>query len=215
MERQPADKPIRQAVTVPVPAGQAFSAFADLARWWPREYTWAADTLEDIGIEPRQGGHCYERGPHGFTCHWGRVLVWDPPTRLVLAWQIAPDRVPEPNRLRPARSRSASTQPAPPAPGSSSSTAPSPATGKPAADTVRPCPLPRAGPCSSTATPPPSADKLATARERGGTGRRAGFRTRWGNPWGFESPRSHPPGQAVQRYSATGARPKASRSRSA
>jgi hypothetical protein len=27
--------------------------------------------------------------------------------------------------------------------------------------------------------------------ERGGTGRRAGFRSRWGNPWGFESPRSH------------------------
>jgi catechol 2,3-dioxygenase-like lactoylglutathione lyase family enzyme len=31
------------------------------------------------------------------------------------------------------------------------------------------------------------------ARERGGTGRRAGFRSRWGNPWGFESPRSHTP----------------------
>ena len=46
---------------------------------------------------PREGGFCFERGPHGFTCHWGRVLVWDPPARLVLAWQIAPDRAPEPN----------------------------------------------------------------------------------------------------------------------
>ena len=53
--------------------------------------------LEDIGIEPREGGHCFERGPDGFTCHWGRVLAWDPPARLVFAWQIAPDRVPEPN----------------------------------------------------------------------------------------------------------------------
>jgi uncharacterized protein YndB with AHSA1/START domain len=97
MERHAADEPIRQTVTVPVPAGQAFSAFTDLARWWPHEYTWAADTLEDIGIEPREGGHCYEQGPHGFTCHWGRVLVWEPPTRLVFTWQIAPDRVPEPN----------------------------------------------------------------------------------------------------------------------
>ena len=97
MERQPADEPIRQAVTVPVPVDRAFSAFADLARWWPREYTWAADTLEDIGIEPREGGHCFERDPDGFTCHWGRVLTWDPPARLVLVWQIAPDRVPEPN----------------------------------------------------------------------------------------------------------------------
>jgi uncharacterized protein YndB with AHSA1/START domain len=97
MAQPPAEEPVRQSVTVPVPVGQAFGAFADLARWWPREYTWAADTLQDIGIEPSEGGHCFERGPHGFTCHWGRVLVWDPPTRLVLAWQIAPDRAPEPN----------------------------------------------------------------------------------------------------------------------
>ena len=75
-----ADEPIRQTVTVPpVPAEAAFAAFADLARWWPPEYTWAAGTLETIGIEPRQGGHCFERGPHGFTLHWGRVLAWEPP----------------------------------------------------------------------------------------------------------------------------------------
>jgi uncharacterized protein YndB with AHSA1/START domain len=96
-----ADEPIRVSVTVPVPAERAFAAFVDLARWWPPEYTWAADTLEDIGIDPRaEGGHCYERGPHGFTCHWGRVLEWDPPGRLVFSWQIAPDRVPEPNPAR-------------------------------------------------------------------------------------------------------------------
>jgi uncharacterized protein YndB with AHSA1/START domain len=94
---RPAEEPIRQSVTVAVPVEQAFAAFGDLARWWPREYTWAADTLEDIGIDPREGGFCFERGPHGFTCHWGRVLTWDPPARLVLAWQIAPDRAPEPN----------------------------------------------------------------------------------------------------------------------
>lgn len=97
MARIPASEPIRQTVTVPAQVDRAFSAFVDLARWWPPAYTWAADTLEDIGIEPREGGHCFERGPHGFTCHWGRVLAWAPPARLVLAWQIAPDRVPEPN----------------------------------------------------------------------------------------------------------------------
>jgi uncharacterized protein YndB with AHSA1/START domain len=97
MTGPPSDEPIRHAVTVPVLADQAFAAFTDLARWWPPQYTWAADTLEDIGIEPREGGHCYERGPHGFTCHWGTVLTWHPPTRLEFAWQIAPDRVPEPN----------------------------------------------------------------------------------------------------------------------
>ena len=87
-------------MTVPVPAEAAFAAFADLAGWWPPEYTWAADTLEAIGIEPREGGHCFERGPHGFTLHWGRVLAWEPPARLVFTWQIAPDRVPQPNPAR-------------------------------------------------------------------------------------------------------------------
>ena len=97
MATHPADEPIRQAVTVPVPADEAFAAFADLARWWPPAYTWAADTLEAIGIEPREGGHCFERGPHGFSLHWGRVLTWEPPTRLAFTWQIAPDRVPQPD----------------------------------------------------------------------------------------------------------------------
>jgi hypothetical protein len=61
MPPPPTGEPIRHAVTVPVPVGQAFAAFVDLARWWPREYTWAAATLEDIGIDPRrEGGLCYD-----------------------------------------------------------------------------------------------------------------------------------------------------------
>ena len=37
------------------------------------------------------------------------------------------------------------------------------------------------------------------ARESGGIGRRAGFRTPWGNPWGFESPLSHQVAETVLR----------------
>jgi uncharacterized protein YndB with AHSA1/START domain len=89
---------VNAAVRVEVSAERAIEVFVDeLASWWPREYTWSQDVLEDIGIEPHEGGLCFERGPQGFRCDWGRVLTWDPPRRLVLAWQISPRREPEPD----------------------------------------------------------------------------------------------------------------------
>lgn len=89
---------IRESVTVETTPATAFQRFtADLAAWWPPEYTWSGETLERIYLEGRPGGHCVEIGPHDFRCDWGRVLVWEPPHRLVLAWQIAPSRAPEPD----------------------------------------------------------------------------------------------------------------------
>jgi uncharacterized protein YndB with AHSA1/START domain len=86
------------SVAVTVEPEEAFDLFARrLAAWWPPEYSWSQDVLEDIGIEPYEGGLCFERGPHGFRCDWGRVLAWDPPRRLLIAWQISPRREPEPN----------------------------------------------------------------------------------------------------------------------
>ncbi len=96
-----APEPIRASVTVPLAQTEAFALFAEgLANWWPREYTWSQDVLQRIGLEPRVGGRCYEIGPHEFHSDWGRVLVWDPPHRLQLAWQISPRREPEPNPAR-------------------------------------------------------------------------------------------------------------------
>jgi uncharacterized protein YndB with AHSA1/START domain len=89
---------IHAGVVASVSGERAFEVFADeLASWWPPEYSWSQDVLEDIGIEPHEDGLCFERGPYGFRCDWGRVLVWDPPRRLVFAWQISPRREPEPN----------------------------------------------------------------------------------------------------------------------
>ena len=86
------------SVHVALSPDQAFERFTDgLGEWWPHEYTWSQGVLEAIGIED---GLCFERGPHGFTCHWGRVLAWEPPSRLVLSWQISPSRVPEPDPAR-------------------------------------------------------------------------------------------------------------------
>lgn len=92
---------IRTQVAIPKPPREAFQLFTErLGEWWPPQYTWSQDALEELGIEPRVGGFCYERGPHGFRCDWGRVIAWEPPTRLAFRWQISQRRepVPDPNK---------------------------------------------------------------------------------------------------------------------
>ena len=90
---------VRSTILVPAPAERAFATFARrLESWWVKEYTWSGpEALAEIGIEPRTGGMAYEIGPHGFRADWGRIVVWEPPRRLVLSWQIGPDRAPVPD----------------------------------------------------------------------------------------------------------------------
>jgi uncharacterized protein YndB with AHSA1/START domain len=78
---------------------RAFEVFTSgLPDWWPAEYTWSGkDALAEIGMESGAGGFCYECGPNGFRCDWGRVLTWDPPRRVVFTWQIGPNREPVPD----------------------------------------------------------------------------------------------------------------------
>jgi uncharacterized protein YndB with AHSA1/START domain len=93
---------VRAAVAVKAPPERAFDAFTkEFGDWWIAEYTWSGpEALGRIGIEPREGGLCYEIGPYGFRVDWGRVLVWEAPRLLVFTWQISPERVPEPDPAR-------------------------------------------------------------------------------------------------------------------
>jgi uncharacterized protein YndB with AHSA1/START domain len=85
-------------ITVSASPERAFAVFTEqMTSWWPPEYTWAQKTLEEIAVEPREGGHCYERGPHGFRCDWGRGVTCEPPARIAFTWQISPQRVPQPD----------------------------------------------------------------------------------------------------------------------
>jgi uncharacterized protein YndB with AHSA1/START domain len=86
---------------VPLTCEEAFALFSSgLGSWWPPEFSWSQDGLEEIGMEARPGGFLYEKGPHGLRLDWGRVLAWEPPDRVVFSWQISPERVPEPDPAR-------------------------------------------------------------------------------------------------------------------
>ena len=84
---QPA--PVRRSLIVKADPQRSFAAFtANMASWWPPTHTIGGSQKPEVVLEGRVGGRWYERSPEGAECEWGKVLVWDPPGRLVLAWQI-------------------------------------------------------------------------------------------------------------------------------
>lgn len=84
-----AELTVRKSVTVDIPIHKAFTVFTGgFDSWWPRSHKIGAAELREAVLEGRQGGRWYEIDVDGSECEWGRVLQWDPPNRLVLAWQI-------------------------------------------------------------------------------------------------------------------------------
>jgi uncharacterized protein YndB with AHSA1/START domain len=82
-------EPIQARTTVNVPLEKAFAVFtASFDIWWPPQQHIGAAEMAGAVLEPREGGRWYERGVDGSECDWGRVLVWEPPHRLVVTWQI-------------------------------------------------------------------------------------------------------------------------------
>ena len=80
---------VNKELVVEVPQERAFRVFTErFDAWWPREHHIARSPMKQAVLEARQGGSWYELGEDGTRCDWGKVLVWEPPERLVLAWQI-------------------------------------------------------------------------------------------------------------------------------
>lgn len=81
--------PIVQHVRVKAPPPRAFELFASkMGSWWPRGRTIGKAPHAEVVLEPRVDGRWYELDVDGNETQWGKVLVWDPPQRLLLAWQI-------------------------------------------------------------------------------------------------------------------------------
>jgi uncharacterized protein YndB with AHSA1/START domain len=83
--------PVRKSIRVKATPERAFQAFtAEMCRWWIKTHSINKSPIKDIVIEPRPGGRWFERGEDGSECDWGKVLSWEPPGRLLLAWQLTP-----------------------------------------------------------------------------------------------------------------------------
>jgi len=82
---------VRRHVVVSGSPEQAFAAFTqrfDAIK--PREHNMLGCPTVETVFEPHVGGRIVDRGEDGSECAWARVLVFDPPGRLVFTWDISP-----------------------------------------------------------------------------------------------------------------------------
>lgn len=84
--------PVCKTIYVAASPDQAFDVFTNgIGRWWPKSHKIGGADLDRPIIEPRAGGRWYQLAVDGTECEVGKVLAWDPPHRLLLAWQLRHD----------------------------------------------------------------------------------------------------------------------------
>jgi uncharacterized protein YndB with AHSA1/START domain len=97
MNEQATDLTVRRSVTVARSREDAFRVFTEeIGSWWPVEtHSIGKDgrPADTAAMEGREGGRFYERTGSG-TEHWGTILVWEPPVRIVISWELRPSRPP-------------------------------------------------------------------------------------------------------------------------
>ena len=82
---------VRRLTVVAANAEKAFAVFTErLGDFKPPEHNLLAAPIAETVFEPRVGGHIYDRAIDGTQCHWARVLVYEPPRRVVFSWDIGP-----------------------------------------------------------------------------------------------------------------------------
>lgn len=82
---------VRRQITVPAPIEQAFGVFTQrFGDFKPPEHNLLAAPIAETVFELRVGGHIYDRATDGTECRWARVLVYEPPQRVVFSWDIGP-----------------------------------------------------------------------------------------------------------------------------
>ena len=82
---------VTSSVVVDAPVDRAFRVFTeDFGAFKPREHNLLAVDIAETVFEPHEGGSVFDRGVDGSECRWARVLVFEPPNRVVISWDISP-----------------------------------------------------------------------------------------------------------------------------
>jgi len=90
MTTQAQETTVRTDIVVNAPVDRAFKVFTEhFDRIKPREHNILGVDIAESLFEPRAGGRVYDRGVDGTECQWGRVLAFEPPTRIVFTWDIS------------------------------------------------------------------------------------------------------------------------------
>jgi uncharacterized protein YndB with AHSA1/START domain len=82
-------EPYRLSFEVEAPREHAFDTYTrDIHRWWPESHTETGLSGVRVVMEGEVGGRIFERSLDGREWDWGRILVWEPPQRLVYSWHL-------------------------------------------------------------------------------------------------------------------------------
>ncbi|MFD4209836.1 SRPBCC family protein [Micromonospora tulbaghiae] len=85
------DAVVQRQIVVDAPVERAFAVFTErFGDFKPKEHNLLSSPIAETVFEAKVGGHIYDRAEDGSECAWARILVFEPPDRLVFSWDISP-----------------------------------------------------------------------------------------------------------------------------
>jgi uncharacterized protein YndB with AHSA1/START domain len=82
---------ITAELVVNAPVERAFAVFTErFGDIKPPEHNLLSAPIAETVLEPWVGGNIIDKAVDGSECRWARILVFEPPTRLVFSWDISP-----------------------------------------------------------------------------------------------------------------------------
>src|SRR3954451_15044563 len=81
--------PVRKSIQVKVSQARAFEVFTTgLGRWLPLSHGIGPAPRKAVAMETRLGGRWYELAADGTETDVGKIIVWEPPQRFVMTWDV-------------------------------------------------------------------------------------------------------------------------------